>query len=66
MNKWVNPAPRKMIREVEDERNYTSYIPFDTIKEQVGKKKILGKPNMPKRERIMEVVERLINNIQRD
>ena len=70
MNKWVNPPPRRLRKEAafssQDARNYTSSISFNTIKEQVGKKTIFGKQNRTKKERIMEVVERLLNNIRSD
>ena len=70
MNKWVNPPPRRLRKEAavssQDARKYTSSISFNTIKEQVGKKTNFGKQKRTKKERIMEVVERLLNNIRSD
>lgn len=64
MNRWTNPELRKL--ETEDEfpdKIGVTYIPpsqFDTIKKQVGKKKISKKP---KKERIADksvsIAERL-------
>ena len=47
MNKWVNPPPRKSKTEDEfrpqDATTYTSATSFDTIKNQVRKKKVSRK-----------------------
>ena len=52
MNKWVNPPPKMKTEDEFPPQNGTTYIPptsFDTIKKQVGKKKLSRKT---KKERI--------------
>ena len=52
MNKWVNPPPRMKTEDEFPPQDATTYIPptsFDTIKKQVGKKKLSRKT---KKERI--------------
>ena len=55
MNKWVNPSPRNSKTENEflpqDTTTYIHPTSFDTIKNQVGKKKVSRKS---KRERIAD------------
>ena len=52
MNKWVNPPPKMKTEDEFPPQDATTYIPptsFDTIKKQVGKKKLSRKT---KKERI--------------
>ena len=54
MNKWVNPPPRMKTEDEfppQDATTYTSATSFDTIKNQVRKKKVSRKP---KKERIAD------------
>ena len=52
MNKWVNPPPRMKTEDEFPPQDGTTYTPstsFDTIKKQVGKKKLSKKS---KKERV--------------
>ena len=54
MSKWVHPPSRMKTEDAfppMDKTNYTSATSFDTIKNQVGKKKVSQKP---KKERIAD------------
>ena len=63
MNKWLNPPLRMKTEDEFPPQNGTTYIPptsFDTIKNQVGKKKVSQKP---KKERIADKIIHLADKL---
>ena len=63
MNKWVHPPSRMKIEDAFPPQNATTYIhptSFDTIKNQVGKKKVSQKP---KKERIADKIVHLADKL---
>ena len=63
MNKWVNPSKRQKTEDEFPSQDATTYIPptsFDTIKNQVRKRKVSRKP---KKERIADKVVSLAERL---
>ena len=63
MNKWVNPSKRQKTEDEFPPQDATTYIPptsFDTIKNQVRKRKVSRKP---KKERIADKVVSLAERL---
>ena len=64
MNKWLHPSKRQKTEDEfprQDATNYTSATSFDTIKNQVGKKKVSQKP---KKERIADKIVHLADKVE--
>ena len=63
MNKWVNPPPRMKTEDEFPPQDAVTFLPspsFDTIKKQVGKKKVSKKS---KKERIADNSVSLAENL---
>ena len=63
MNKWVNPEPRMKTEDEFPSQDAVTFLPspsFDTIKKQVGKKKLSRKT---KKERIADNSVSLAENL---